>query len=66
MTQHKQKMEPAPPVPGTPQPPVQCVESPTGFHVIDPATGKCKHCGGFWRDLFNGIGEAIGNAKFGE
>jgi len=45
---------------------VQCVTAPTGFHQIDSLTGKCKHCGGFWRDLFNGIGEAIGNAKFGE
>ena len=59
MTQHKQKSEP-PPVPGTPPPPVQCA------HELDPATGKCKHCGGFWRDLFNGFGEALGNAKFGE
>jgi hypothetical protein len=58
--------EPAPPVPNAPTPPVQCVTAPTGFHQIDSLTGKCKHCGGFWRDLFNGIGEAIGNAKFGE
>ncbi len=49
--------------PGAPDPgggPVQCV------HELDPATGKCKHCGGFWRDLNYGFGEAIGEAKFGE
>ena len=53
------------PFPPKPQP-TPCVTSPTGQHEHDPETAKCKHCGKFWHDLFNGLGEAIGEAKFGE
>jgi hypothetical protein len=43
--------------------PVQCVKSPTSLHVIE--NGKCKHCG-WLKEFIDSVGEAIGNAKFGE
>ena len=53
-------MEP-PPRPGNPPPdpgPIQCVHEPD-------EQGKCKKCG-FWHNLGQSIGEAIGEAKFGQ
>jgi hypothetical protein len=46
------------PVPCTPEPPIQCA------HEYDEH-GKCRKCG-FWHDLGQSIGEAIGEAKFGQ
>jgi hypothetical protein len=53
-------MEP-PPRPGNPPPdpgPIQCAHEPD-------EQGKCKKCGR-WGQFFQGVGEAIGEWKFGE
>ena len=47
--------------PQDPPPPVQCCKK-CGTKVDGP---QCKKCG-FWHELVQGVGEAIGEAKFGE